>query len=149
MTTIEVISLNFTIDDSLGFILSKVNTKLKNELLQRLKQRDITPEQWVVLNRLWEQDGITPKELADLNYKDKPNTNRILDKLIIKGFVTREPHPVDQRSFQIFLTDSGRELREELIPQVQQLLSKATSGIEQRKVTELKKILNQIYDNIK
>ncbi len=141
--------MDFRLNDSFGFILNKVNTKLKNELLQRLKEHDVTPEQWAILNCLWEQDGITPKELADLTFKDKPNTNRILEKLIRKGLVVRKAHPVDKRAFQMFLTESGWALREQLIPQVKQLLAKAAAGIEPDKVAEMKKLLNQIYDNLK
>ena len=55
--------MNFKLNDSLGFILNKVNTKLNNELFQQLKEYVFTPEQWAVLNCLWEQEGITPKEL--------------------------------------------------------------------------------------
>jgi len=141
--------MNFQLDDSLGFILSKVNTKLKNELFQRFKENNVTPEQWAVLNCLWEQEGVTPKELSDLTFKDKPNTNRILEKLIMKGLVVRKSHPEDKRAFQIFLTDSGWALREQLIPKAKELLNIATTGIEEHKVTELKNMLNQIYDNIK
>ena len=141
--------MDFRLNDSFGFILNKVNTKLKNELLQHLKEHDVTPEQWAILNCLWEQDGITPKELADLTFKDKPNTNRILEKLIRKGLVVRKAHPVDKRAFQMFLTESGWALREQLIPQVKQLLAKAAAGIEPDKVAEMKKLLNQIYDNLK
>jgi len=141
--------VDFRLNDSFGFILNKVNTKLKNELLQHLKEHDVTPEQWAILNCLWEQDGITPKELADLTFKDKPNTNRILEKLIRKGLVVRKAHPVDKRAFQMFLTESGWALREQLIPQVKQLLAKAAAGIEPHKVAEMKKLLNQIYDNLK
>lgn len=141
--------MDFRLNDSFGFILNKVNTKLKNELLQRLKEHDVTPEQWAILNCLWEQDGITPKVLADLTFKDKPNTNRILEKLIRKGLVVRKAHPVDKRAFQMFLTESGWALREQLIPQVKQLLAKAAAGIEPDKVAEMKKLLNQIYDNLK
>ncbi len=141
--------MKFKLDDSLGFILNKVNTKLKNELLQQLKENDVTPEQWAILNCLWEQEGITPKELADLTFKDKPNTNRILEKLATKGLVVRQLHPVDKRAFQVYLTDSGWALQEQLIPKVKQLLDKATMGIEEHKVAEIKKMLNQVYDNIK
>lgn len=141
--------MKFKLDDSLGFILNKVNTKLKNELFQRLKENDVTPEQWAILNCLWEQEGITPKELADMTFKDKPNTNRILEKLQMKELIVRKLHPVDKRAFQIFLTDRGWALREELIPKVMQLLEEATVGIEKHKVVEMKKLLNQIYDNLK
>ena len=141
--------MNFKLDDSLGFILSKVNTKLKNEFFQQLRENDVTPEQWAILCCLWEQEGITPKEIADLTCKDKPTTSRIIEKLIKKGFAVRISHPIDKRAFQIFLTTDGRALREELIPKANYLLEKATRGIEEYKLVELKKMLNQLYDNIK
>jgi DNA-binding MarR family transcriptional regulator len=141
--------MKFKLDDSLGFILNKTNTKLKNELFRRFKEYDVTPEQWAVLNCLWEQEGVTPKELADSIVKDKPNTNRILEKLQMKELIVRKLHPVDKRAFQIFLTNRGWALREELIPKVMQLLEEATIGIEKHKVVEMKKMLNQIYNNLK
>lgn len=141
--------MKFKLYDSLGFILNKTNTKLKNELFHRFKEYDITPEQWCILNCLWEQESVTPKELADIIFKDKPNTNRILEKLQKKGLIVRKPHPIDKRAFQIFLTDRGWALKDELIPKGMQLIEEATAGIEKHKIVEIKKLLNQIYDNLK
>lgn len=141
--------MEFKLDDSLGFILNRTNTKLKNKLFQRFKEYDITPEQWSVLNCLWIQEGVTPKELADIIFKDKPNTNRIIEKLQMKELVVRKPHPVDKRAYQIFLTNGGWALKDELVPKAIQLLEEATIGIEKHKVAEMKKLLNQIFDNLK
>ncbi len=138
----------FKIEDSLGFIINKVNGKLKNELYQELKEYDITPEQWAVLNFLWEGDGVTPKELADLTFKDKSNTNRILDNLQKKGLIIRSPHPTDGRAFLVFLTDAGKGLRENLIPKAISLLEKATRQIDEEKIKKMKLLLNQIYINL-
>ena len=140
--------MEFKLEDSLGFVLNKTNTKLKNKLLQEIGEFGVTPEQWSVLNCLWSQEGITPKELADSIFKDKPNTNRILEKLQKKELIVRKPHPVDKRAYQIFLTDRGWALRNELVPKAIQLLEEATVGIEKSKVVEMIKLLNQIFDNI-
>ena len=140
--------MEFRLEDSLGFILNKTNTKLKNKLSQRFNEFNVTPEQWAVLNGLWTQEGLTPKELADITFKDKPNTNRILEKLQAKGLIVRRPHPVDKRAYQIFLTDHGRELKAELVPKVLQLLEEATAGIDKQKVLEMMNLLNQMYDNV-
>ena len=140
--------MEFKLEDSLGFILNKTNTKLKNKLSQRFNEFNVTPEQWAVLNGLWTQEGLTPKELADITFKDKPNTNRILEKLQAKGLIVRRPHPVDKRAYQIFLTDHGRELKAELVPKVLQLLEEATAGIDKQKVLEMMNLLNQMYDNV-
>ncbi len=141
--------MEFNFEDSLGFILNRLNTKLKNELFKRLKEYDVTPEQWAVLNCLWAQEGITPRELSDIIYKDKPNTNRILEKLQIKEVIVKKPHSSDKRAFQIFLTERGWALKNELIPIVTQLLEEATIGIEKSKLLETKKLLNHVYDNLK
>lgn len=148
-TKMVVIKMQFKLEDSLGFILNKLNTKLKNELFKRLRNYNVTPEQWSVLNCLWAQEGIAPKELADKIYKDKPNTNRILEKLESKGLVIRKPHPSDKRSHQIFLTEVGWALKEDLISTVTHLLDELTMGIEESKVEEMKVLLNKMFDNLK
>ncbi|MEG6617039.1 MarR family transcriptional regulator [Peptococcaceae bacterium 1198_IL3148] len=140
--------MDFKLEDSLGFVLNKTNAKLKNKLSQRFNNYNVTPEQWSILNCLWAQEGIAPKELADMIFKDKPNTNRILEKLQAKELIVRKPHPVDKRAYQIFLTDRGWALRDELVPIAIQLLEEATMGINKDKVSEMIKLLNQIYDNI-
>ena len=139
----------FKLNDSLGFILNKVNTKMKNKLLQQFKLYNVTTEQWSILNCLWEQEGISPKELADRTFKDKPTTNRILEKLQAKELIFRKPHPIDKRAYQIFLTSRGWALREELVPKAIQLFKEVTKGIEDHKVEDMKNLLNQIYDNLK
>ena len=140
--------MEFKLEDSLGFILNKTSTKLKNKLFQRFNEYNVTPEQWSVLNCLWTQEGISPKELADIIFKDKPNTNRILEKLQMKELIVRKPHPVDKRAYQIFLTNRGWELKNQLVPIAMQLLEEATIGIEKNKVVEIINLLNQMYDNL-
>jgi DNA-binding MarR family transcriptional regulator len=140
--------VDFRLDESLGFILNKTNTRLKNQLFQRFKEDDITPEQWSVLTCLWEQEGISPKELADLIFKDKPNTNRILEKLQAKGLILRKLHPTDRRAYQIYLTERGWAIKDKLIAKVTQLQDEVTAGMEQAKVEEMKRLLNHMYANL-
>lgn len=139
---------NFEVDDTLGFTLNKVNGKLKNELFKKTKAYDITAEQWGILNFLWDNEGITPKELSDLTLKDKPNTNRILFNLEKKGLVIRKEHPTDKRSYKMYLTDDGKNLRIKLVPIIITLLEQATRNLEKEKIEELKVTLNKIYINL-
>ena len=138
----------FSLDNSLGFILNRTNTRMKNSLLQKFKNYDITPEQWAVLNRLWVQDGIPPKELAELTFKDQPTIVRIISKLKNKGIVFKKLNPVDKRSILIFLTPKGQELKNTLIPLGFEALNKAIKGIDKNKIEMTKGVLNQIYKNL-
>jgi len=140
--------MNFKLDDSLGFIVNRTNTRLKNELLNRFSKYDVTPEQWAVLNRLWEREGITPKEISETTFKDLPNTARILAKLERKELVYRTPDPADKRSSRVFLTDRGRELKDILIPIARDVLDKATRGMTVESVNQLKTLLNKVYQNM-
>ena len=138
----------FDLDGSLGFLLNRTNTKMKNFLLHKFKEYDVTPEQWAILNRLWVRDGVSPKELAELTSKDQPNTVRILTKIENKGFITRRINSEDNRSFLIYLTPIGRELKYSLIPLAYDVLNKATYNIDGNKIEIVKEVLNKIFKNL-
>ncbi|OPZ74481.1 MAG: HTH-type transcriptional regulator MhqR [Firmicutes bacterium ADurb.Bin456] len=140
--------MDFSLDESIGFILNRTNAKLKNEFHQRLKTHNVTPEQWAVLNRLWERDGVSPKEISVSIFKDLPNTVRILDKLNRKGLIMRRTNPLDRRAHLIYITSEGLELKGKLVPLAKGILTKALDGIGSEKTRELKDMLNRMYYNM-
>ncbi|MFZ7102927.1 MAG: MarR family winged helix-turn-helix transcriptional regulator [Peptococcaceae bacterium] len=135
-------------EDSLGHILNRTNTKMKNKLLHSFKPYDITPEQWGVLIRLWKTEGISPKDLAILTSKDRPTVARILEKLEKKGFITREINSEDQRSHLIYLTDKGKKMENILVPIAVKTLDDALIGLEKEQIQALFQTLNTIYKNL-
>lgn len=140
--------MKFPLDESFGFILNRTNQKLKHEFQLNLKAYDITPEQWGLLGRLWEKNGITQRELSDVSFKDQPTTARILDKLEKKGLICRKANPEDRRTFLIFLTERGWELQDILIPIAEKTLHKALWSLTIDEVKQLKVWLNKIYHNL-
>ena len=140
--------MHFKLDDSLGFWINVVAGKMKNELNRSISKYNITAEQWAVLSRLWEEQGITQKDLAERTGKDQPNTGRILDKLEKKGLVNRIPDTQDRRIVLVYLTDTGCELKEKLIPIATDVLIRAQRGIDDKDITYLKQILEKLSRNI-
>ncbi|ACV63562.1 transcriptional regulator, MarR family [Desulfofarcimen acetoxidans DSM 771] len=140
--------MTFRLNNGIGFILNRTNTRMKNNLLHHFKDYDVTPEQWAVLNCLWEREGISPKELAELTSKDQPTTVRMLSKLEKKGFITRQVNPNDNRSYLIHLTSEGQELKDKLFPLAFQALDKALKGIDKKQIEEVKIVLNKIFNNL-
>lgn len=141
-------NMHFKLDDSIGFWINVVAGKMKNELNRSISKYNITAEQWAVLSRLWEEQGVTQKDLAERTGKDQPNTGRILDKLEKKGLVNRVPDTQDRRIVLVFLTDTGWELKEKLIPIATDVLIRAQRGIDGKDITYLKQILEKISRNI-
>lgn len=140
--------MKYIVDESLGFAINRTNQKLSNFLTRKFKPYDITPEQWGVLNCLWEKEGIAQKEISKITIKDQTTLTRILDKLERKGFIKRQTTPNDRRVFLIYLTDSGRSLEEVLVPIAYEALDEALQGLSNEEIKQLKVLLNRIYVNV-
>jgi hypothetical protein len=67
------------LDESPGFIIHCLDTRLSAGLSREFQNAgyDVTPEQWAVLNRLWQEEGIHQAELAQRTSKDRHNITRI------------------------------------------------------------------------
>ncbi|MEW9670571.1 MarR family winged helix-turn-helix transcriptional regulator [Ammoniphilus sp. 3BR4] len=134
------------LDQSLGFLINNAGRRISQLLTIHFQPFGITPEQWTVLNRLAEQDGINQKDLSLRVGKDQTNVARIFDQLERKGLAKRKPNPEDRRSFLAVLTEEGRLLNEKLTPIEQEVIQSALTGLPDQQVEQLKKWLKQITD---
>ena len=141
---------DFKLENSFGYLINLSAQRLKYELHQTFQERgyDVTPEQWVVLNRLWGQDGLSQVELAERTYKDKPSTTRILNLLEKKKLVTRRPDENDGRVLRVHLTGSGWEIREKLVSCADAVLQKASRDFTKEEVNQFKLLLNRLLTNL-
>ena len=73
---------------------------------------DITPEQWVIVDLLNNNDGVSQNDLANKSDKDAPTVSRIIDILERKTLIERKNVKGDRRKYHIFLTEEGKETHE-------------------------------------
>jgi len=106
----------YNLQRSAGFMLGRSYRKVSALFQSRLKPFEITPEQWSVLYQIHLEDGLIQKEIAERAGKDRPTTTRILDHLEQKGLADRRTGDRDRRSFQVVITDKGRELIRKTLP---------------------------------
>jgi DNA-binding MarR family transcriptional regulator len=71
---------------------------------------DITIDQWLVLNTIESDPGVSQLEIAEKVFKDAASVTRIIDLLIKKSYLLRRSHPVDRRRFTLELTGEGKTL---------------------------------------
>jgi DNA-binding MarR family transcriptional regulator len=131
-------------EDSLGFIIGKTNARLKNNLNNAFKPFNVTVEQWAILNRLWEEDGISQKALAEKSRKDQATITRILDKLEKRGLIRRDTDREDRRAFLVNLTAEGWELRRPLQEIAARNAAHSFQNLSPAEQDLLKKLLNKI-----
>jgi MarR family transcriptional regulator, transcriptional regulator for hemolysin len=138
-----------TRDESIGLFTSNTVKNLIRFLSANIKNFDITPEQWTVLKRLSENDGINQKELAIKAEKDQPTVTRILDILERKELIIKKKNKDDRRSFILFITDKGIAVKEELSPIIEKIWEeKILTGISEEDLKVYRSVLVKMNDNI-
>jgi len=141
---------NFRIDESPGFILHLTDTRMKAGLLRAFHRQgfNITPEQWGVLNWLWEEEGIHQNVLAGKTAKDKHTITRMLNLLEKNRLIERRPDPDDRRRTKVYLTEEGRALKSKLTPIVLDLLEECFRGLTQGDLREFRRLHIRIAKNL-
>lgn len=82
-----------------------------------LSQFRLSVPRFYTLYHIYNHPGINYIDLTDLLLCTKSNTTRIVRSLQKEGLIDRKNHPDDGRSFQLFLTDAGKDLYERIYPQ--------------------------------
>ncbi len=83
-------------------------TRVYRQLLDPL---GLTYPQYLVLLVLWEQDGLTVKELGQKLFLDSGTLTPLLKRLQAAGTVDRTRDAEDERQVRITLTTKGRALK--------------------------------------
>ncbi len=143
-----VVVIIFIDRDTLGFILCHADLKMKNNLLRKIKSFEITTEQWMILNRLFEEPGINQKELSERTLKDQGALTRTLDRMEKKGLVKRQVNPTDRRSFLISLTEDGHALRNRIVPMALECIEEAVKGFTAAEIAALVTLLKRLILNL-
>jgi DNA-binding MarR family transcriptional regulator len=82
-----------------------------------LNQFKLSVPRFYTLYHIYNHPGVNYIDLTDLLLCTKSNTTRIVRSLQKEGLIDRKNHPDDGRSFQLFLTDAGKDLFERIYPQ--------------------------------
>lgn len=139
-----------TLHDSPGFLINRTALRIKREFQRLLSLRglEVTPEQCVVLWRLWDFEGGVQRELATTTFKDMTNLTRILDGLERRELVVRRRDEHDRRCSRVYLTEMGRSVRREILFAASELAERAYKGLSRMQVDQLMSLMNVIHANL-
>jgi DNA-binding MarR family transcriptional regulator len=138
------------LDNALAYWIHRVYQATRNASFEvlRAEGEDLSPEQWIVLVRLWENDGRTQTELGVSTYRDRPTMSRILAGMERRGLVRRKTDPDHARVLRVHLTARGRALREELVPRARELVERSLRGIPARDLEITRTTLRRMFENL-
>lgn len=108
---------------------------------------DLTVDQWVLIDHLHRNPGISQNRLGELTTKDAPTVTRIIDLLTKKELAERRLADADRRKFLISLTTSGEQLYEQLLPLVVDIRRQGWGQLSEEDYQHFTRIMDSIYQN--
>jgi len=137
-----------------GELYSVINAMAAASVARRMQKNfrnaglDITIEQWSILYHLWKEDGLSQQELCNRTYRDKPSITRLIDNLEKQQLVKRTASVSDRRVNLVSLTESAQEIQQTTIDLANQTMNEALVGITKEEIEIVKKVLQQVFDNL-
>ena len=119
-------------------------------MASKLKQFNIplTPEQFLLIDLLWNQGPMTQQQLATQMHKDKNSVTKLVDAIEKKGFAVREQNAQDRRSNIVRLTKLADELKVEAKKSGVFLLDQALVGIDEKEQRDFLATLYKLTVNM-
>ena len=127
-----------------------LNSRIKKCFIDRLQQNgiNVTPEQYLVLDILWEKQSLSQQNIADLIQKDKNSVTKIIDSLEKKNLVNRVVDQKDRRINKIELTQEGLALEKITTEVAINFMNDTVKDIDGQDLDKLVEVMRKLKDNL-
>lgn len=135
-------------DDRLAHLIKDATRALVRGLQMRLADHNVSFGHWAFLRILWEQDGLTQRELSEQAGVMEPTTFTAMKALESLGYVERRHLPGNKKNIHVFLTREGRALKKKLVPLAEEVNAIGTRGLTADEIRTTRKVLLAIISNM-
>ena len=104
-------------------------------------------QQWI-LRCLWNEDGLTPGEIARRLELSTPTVTKAAMRMEAAGIVDRRPDPRDARLVRLFLSERGRALEQTIAEEMGRLARRALATLRPEECEALVGYLTAIRRNL-
>jgi DNA-binding MarR family transcriptional regulator len=108
----------------------------------------VTPEQYLVLDILWEKQSLSQQNIADLIQKDKNSVTKIIDSLEKKNLVNRVVDQRDRRINKIELTQEGLALEKITTKVAINFMNDTIKSIDNQDLDKFVEVMRRLKDNL-
>lgn len=127
-----------------------LNSRIKKCFFDKLQENgiNITPEQYLVMDILWEKSSISQQNIADIIQKDKNSVTKIIDSLEKKNLVIRLVDKNDRRINKIELTEEGSTLEKITTEVAINFMNDVVKNIDTKDLDTFVNVMRQIKNNL-
>ena len=94
----------------LGFWMRLVSNHVSHAFARKLERSGVTVAEWVVMREMYGESLTSPSLVAGRIGMTRGAITKLIDRLLAKGYVTRQESSGDRRFQEIALTSAGRRL---------------------------------------
>jgi MarR family transcriptional repressor of emrRAB len=126
-----------------------VQKRMKDLTNAALRKYDLVDASYMVLAVLYgsENETSTASTLGEACMEKPANLTRVCNDLESQGLISRGNRPGDRRCVMISLTDSGRKLIEQVLPEVWSRTTRAYDGYSAEDRKHLEQLFKRQLDN--
>ncbi len=146
--TINKMTHNAPLKETVGYTLAQACKLHRQRADVLLNEIGLHVGQEMILGALWDNEGVTQTELADLLLIQPATVTNALKRLEREGYVDRRQDPDDQRISRVFSTDEGRNLKEAIQEKWGQLERESFRGLTAEEGLLLRRLLLRVYENL-
>lgn len=124
--------------------------KLKQYTAEMFRQQnvDLTPEQFLLMDLLWNQGPMSQQKIADNMQKDKNSVTKLVNGLEKKHLVSRVRDDVDKRSNTIILTPEAEAMKNDAKQKGIDMLDNMLLGISEDELRAFLATLGKLFANM-
>jgi len=149
MDEVSAEPFNYPPELSAGYVVRIAHRLLQRELEETLAFSGVSRGQWFFLRALWNEDGLTQRELSARVGMMEPTTVVALNGMEKSKLVYRVRDKGDRRKVRVHLTETGRGVREKLLPLVKKINDRATAGISAHDLRKFHLVIEQMTENLR
>lgn len=133
---------------SIGYQVRATHRALQRYLRAKIEPHGVTLGMWYFLRVLWQQDGLTQRELSRRIGTMEPTTLSAIVAMERNGLVHRVRDERDRRRQFVFLTEKGSAARRDFLPLAGEVVRKASRGLSLRELEMLFSLLAVVQSNL-
>lgn len=138
------------LNKQVGVFLNLVHFRFKQYLSAIFAKHgyDLTPEQFLVLDTLWDDGELSQQELADILKKDKNSVTKLIDALERKRLVERIPDKIDRRLNLIHITELAKSMKDNITDIALDCTNQIIKDIPEEDLNVFVSVLNKMAENM-
>jgi MarR family transcriptional regulator, organic hydroperoxide resistance regulator len=140
--------IDFSLGGSLGYLVRDANRAFQRLLERRIAPHGVTRGQWYFLRVLWEQDGLSQRELSTRVGMMEPTTVIALRGMEKSGLIRRARRTDDKRITRVHLTAKARRMRDRLLAISQGVNEQGSEGLRDAELAAFRRVIERMTKNL-